>query len=138
LDGSRFDGWTRRSFGLAIGGVAALIGLGALDDATARKKKKKKKRCKKFDTGCNPTGKKKRCKGLACEESPTGGNRCCKKLQTKCTNENECCDAGICEDIVGLDGRRCCHDLEKFCENDRDCCEGFICDEPNNKCLADM
>lgn len=44
MDGSRFDAWTRRRFGLAAGGLAAsLFGLLSLDGGNARKRKRKRK-----------------------------------------------------------------------------------------------
>ena len=48
MDGSRFDAWTRRRFGLAAGGaIGSLLGLqiAGSDDAEA---KKRKKRCRKL------------------------------------------------------------------------------------------
>jgi hypothetical protein len=48
MDGSRFDTWTRRRFGLAAGGLAtALLGLVTLDDLEARKKRRRKKKKRK-------------------------------------------------------------------------------------------
>ena len=104
MDGSRFDAWTRRRFGLAAGGLAgsllSLIGIGP-DDAQARKGKKKKRRCKKLGQPCKPTGKRKCCKGkgLACYppvEGP-GGRRCCLRGQESCKTDDECCH-GTCTD----------------------------------------
>ncbi len=42
MDGSQFDAWTRRRFGMATGGAAAaaLLGLMGLADAAARHKNK--------------------------------------------------------------------------------------------------
>lgn len=42
MDGPGFDTWTRRRFGAAVG-VAALVGLGGLDSAGAKKKRRKRK-----------------------------------------------------------------------------------------------
>ncbi len=63
MDGSTFDAWTRRRFGLAAGGV--LAALASLHGASA--KKKRGKRCKKLCAGCKPGGKRKCCDGLAGE-----------------------------------------------------------------------
>jgi hypothetical protein len=44
MDSSRFDAWTRRRFGLAVGGfAAALLGLTPGTDTDAKKKRKRKK-----------------------------------------------------------------------------------------------
>ena len=129
MDGSRFDAWTRRKFGLAIGGgVASALGLGLLDAADA--KKGNSKRCKRFQATCNPNGKK-CCKGLDCEEGA-----CCKKLGTKCTDGSECCGTGICDNVVPESTKTICCNLEgNFCKKDTNCCEGFTCDESQHKCV---
>jgi hypothetical protein len=45
MDGSQFDVWTRRRFGLAAGGLSAsLLTLASLEDAEAKKRKKRKKK----------------------------------------------------------------------------------------------
>ena len=44
MDPSWFDAWTRRRFGLAGGALAALFGLGALDETEAGNNKGKKRR----------------------------------------------------------------------------------------------
>jgi hypothetical protein len=92
MDGSRFDAWTRRHFGLVAGTLAAsLLGIAARDDADAKKKKnrKKKKRCKTLFQGCNPKKKRRCCQSLACE-APTGSSakRCC-------IDDNESCVVNI-------------------------------------------
>lgn len=43
MDGSGFDTWTRRRFGAAAVGLAALAGFGGHDGAGAKKKRKKRK-----------------------------------------------------------------------------------------------
>ena len=41
MDGSRFDAWTRRRFGVAAGGLAgSFLPLAGWDDAEAKKKEK--------------------------------------------------------------------------------------------------
>ena len=48
MDGSRFDAWTRRRFGLTTGGIlAGLLGARSLDDAAAADKQKRRKRRRK-------------------------------------------------------------------------------------------
>jgi hypothetical protein len=102
MDGSRFDAWTRRKFGLALGnGVAFLVGLGQLDDAAAKKKKRKnKKRCKKLTRTCTPGAKKRCCKGLRCDRVEfADDHRCCRRTQTACTSDDQCCRAQRCDEI---------------------------------------
>jgi hypothetical protein len=110
MDGSQFDAWTRRRFGLAAGGLtAALLGIGLIEDASAKKKRrrKKKKRCKKLGDTCKQGGKRKCCKGTRC-------------------------------DLVGNDSilqTFCCHD-EGPCSETADCCQGHVCD--NGTCVIPM
>mgnify|MGYP000141384706 CR=1 FL=1 len=48
MDGTQFDAWTRRRFGLAAGGIgASLLGVAALDEAEAKRSGKKKRRRKR-------------------------------------------------------------------------------------------
>ncbi|MGH2618347.1 MAG: hypothetical protein ACRDJC_24215 [Thermomicrobiales bacterium] len=92
MDGSRFDAWTRRQFGLAVGGVAtSLAGLASLAE-TAAKKKRRKKRCKKIGKTCSPNGRK-CCKKLTCREKGEIDPqfRCCKPDGQPCTSQEECC-----------------------------------------------
>jgi hypothetical protein len=131
MEASRFDAWTRRRFGFALGGVASLIGLSVLEDAEAKKKhkhkRKKKKKCKKLLVTCG--GKKKCCKGLTCG-TPVGttGTVCCEPLQGPCSDASECCGDQICDEIDGLSGTRCCGVVDRTCTVDQDCCTGFVCD----------
>jgi hypothetical protein len=131
MDGSRFDAWTRRHFGLAAGGLAAsLMWLAAFADTDAKKKKKKKKKkCKKLGTGCTPGGKRKCCKkqNLICAPIPgLGGNRCCRDVGQTCTFSTDCCSTFCLDD-------RCqpsfCKELGQFCDMDEQCCSDFC--EPN-------
>ncbi len=128
MDASRFDAWTRRRLGLAVGGgLASLAGLSLLGDAEARnKRKKKKKRCKKSLQPCG--GKKKCCKEFTCGDTlTTQGNVCCKPLQGTCTEASECCGDFICDDISGLTGTRCCGVTDRACTVNQDCCLTFGC-----------
>lgn len=57
MNGSRFDTWTRRRFGLAAGGftVAALLGLAEAEDAAAKTLcRKNGVKCKKKSKKCQP------------------------------------------------------------------------------------
>ncbi len=57
LDGTRFDAWTRRRFGLMTGGaIASTLGLAGLLDADAKKKKNKNKNKKKKQNRCITVG----------------------------------------------------------------------------------
>ena len=116
MDGSRFDNWTRRRFGLAAGGFAAsLLGLARLEEAEAKnnkpkkdKKPKKAKKCKKLGTGCNPTAKFKKCCGPGVCQSvdSVGGNRCCQTLSgSVCSSDSECCGNMRC---VGSENNKTC------------------------------
>lgn len=106
MDGTRFDAWTRRRFGLATGGaVASVLGLMGLDDAEAKKKnknknKKKKKKCKKLGQGCDITVKKKKCcssSQLCAQVSHLGsGLFCCKQHDDSCSRDQDCCGNDFC------------------------------------------
>jgi len=102
MDGSRFDAWTRRRFGAAMGGgLAALLGLATLDETEAKNHHKKKPRCiKEASARCS---RKKPCckkKGLTCLptlENPGGPLRCCRVGKERCQSDEECC-SGSCMD----------------------------------------
>jgi hypothetical protein len=137
MDGSRFDAWTRRQFGLAAGGLAgSLLTLAGLVDAEAKKKgkKKKKKKCKKAGTGCNPNSKKRKCckkQNLTCAPIPgLGGNRCCKGLAQPCAATAECC-SGFCLD--GFCEPEFCKEIGAGCGSNPDCCSDF-CNGGTGKC----
>jgi hypothetical protein len=135
MDGSQFDAWTRRRFGLAAGGLsAALLGVVGLDGTEAKKKHKhkKKKKCKKLGVGCNPTGKKKRCcKNLLCEPAlMIGGNRCCLTDGLPCTNLEDCC-SGFCLDDECQPTS--CKEIGQACATDEQCCSNncnIVCEVP--------
>jgi hypothetical protein len=103
MDGSRFDAWTRRRFGLTAGGATVALLAGVRADAVAKKKnKKKKKRCKKLLQPCSPGGKRKCCNVLGCfPTTPLGSDyRCCKKLNAECGVDDECCTLN-CSSVLG-------------------------------------
>lgn len=89
MDGSPFDRWTRRRFGLAGGGLAALLALGRLKGTGG--KKRGKKRCRKLLQSCSSGGKRKCCGKLRCGVTDVGFNRCCKRLDAPCAKKDECC-----------------------------------------------
>lgn len=99
MDGSRFDAWTRRGFGLAAGGVAGtLLAQAGLVGTEAKKKKKKKKKqcpelpvCRGFGASCTTDGTRSCCCGLDCRPAGMSGNACCRAAGTACTTSGECC-----------------------------------------------
>lgn len=128
MDDARFDAWTRRRFGLAMGGgVAALIGLSIPNDIEARKKK----RCKTLKQGCQPGNKKKKCctkQGLSCAKKfGLGAPYCCKQIQATCTDISECCSDLDCAPVTGLAGDRCCKSVQSQCRVKTDCCGDLTC-----------
>jgi hypothetical protein len=103
LDGSRFDAWTRRRFGLATGGaaVASLLGSIGVHEAEAKKKRKKKKKCRKLQQSCDQSNKKKKCcnkNQLCAQVSHLGsGNHCCKQRGQGCSEDADCCGSDRCD-----------------------------------------
>ncbi|MGH2617354.1 MAG: hypothetical protein ACRDJC_19145 [Thermomicrobiales bacterium] len=124
MDGSRFDAWTRRRFGLAAAGLAPLLPwLAGPEVAAAKKnKKKKKRRCTKLGRECKPGGKRKCCQKLKCRlvQNVVGfAFHCCKDVGAQCGLDGECC-SGFCLDD------RCqptfCKEIGQFCNSDENCC----------------
>lgn len=100
MDGSRFDAWTRRKFGLAAGGaLAALAGLTGAVDIEAKKKKKKKK-CRKLGQTCDITKKNQKCcnndQDCAQVQGQGSGNFCCKPHNASCSVNVDCCGNRKC------------------------------------------
>jgi hypothetical protein len=127
VDGSRFDAWTRRRFGLAAGGLAgsllALVHAGQDDvTATKKKKKKKKKRCGRLGAFCNPDGKPGCCGGLTCDIRFFGTPFCCVRGGESCETGHECC-SGECT----TDFKCYCKDIDDECFVDGHCCS-YNCD----------
>jgi hypothetical protein len=99
MDGTRFDAWTRRRFGLVAGGIGvSLLGLKGRDAAGAKrkntknkKKRRRRKRCKKLLQPCTIGGKS-CCNGNDCE-TINGGRFCCKPFGKSCSDGAECCSA---------------------------------------------
>jgi hypothetical protein len=109
MDGSEFDAWTRRRFGLAAGGaLAVLAGL----DTTTGAKKKRKKRCKRLGAGCKPGGKRKCCGQLRCRTTAANlgvHTFCCKTEGTSCNPDDpfQCCDGLCCAGIPAVCSSLC-------------------------------
>jgi hypothetical protein len=116
MDGSQFDAWTRRRFGMAASGaaVASLLGLLGLADANAKHKNKHdgnsnknknnnktKKKCRKTGQSCDQTQKKKKCcnKNELCAQvrGQGSGNRCCKQRDDGCKKDDDCCGNDRCQ-----------------------------------------
>lgn len=105
MDGSRFDAWTRRRFGLAAGGVVtSILGLAGLGEVTLGKRhrhrhKPRKKRCKKLGNTCAVGGKRACCNDLACDAVGGGADpqtRCCKANGAPCQADDDCCQVQAC------------------------------------------
>ena len=113
MDGSRFDGWTRRRFGLASGGIATagLLGLLGLDweEAEARRrrrrKKRKKRRCQRLQQPCDQSRRTQDCCNVnfLCAQVPSlgSGNFCCKQAGQGCSVDNDCCGRDACDNRAG-------------------------------------
>jgi hypothetical protein len=117
LDGTRFDAWTRRRFGMATGGaLAGLLGLSQLDSEAAKrhgnhnnnhknkhkhKNKNKKKKCRKLGQSCDTSVKKKKCcnSSQLCSTIKGQGSQtfCCKQITQSCQNTVDCCGDNTCD-----------------------------------------
>ena len=96
MDGSRFDAWTRRGFGRAAGGAAAvLIGLAGGSDAGAADRV----RCRKVSRACS--AQRPCCGDLTCGRSVIReGKFCCRKGTASCQDSKDCCAPALCTDNV--------------------------------------
>lgn len=108
MEGSRFDSWTRRKFGLATGGAAAagLLGLLGATETEAKNnnnnnKNKKKKKCRKLGQTCDENKKNQSCcnvNQLCANVSSLGsGTFCCKQNGQGCSVSSDCCGKNICD-----------------------------------------
>lgn len=108
MDGTRFDAWTRRRFGLVTGGaIASILGLAGPGDVDAgnkkrrrRRRKKNKKTCRKIGQTCNINKKKQRCckSGQDCAQvQGLDGDRCCKEANSNCKKNTDCCGTRTCK-----------------------------------------
>lgn len=103
MDGSQFDTWTRRRFGLAAGGaaLASILGIANLPEAEAKKrKKKKKKKCRKLGETCDINRKNEQCcnNEQDCGQVQGLGNSnfCCKPHNSSCSFNEDCCGNRRC------------------------------------------
>jgi hypothetical protein len=113
MDGSRFDAWTRRRFGVAAAGlVVGFFAVAGWDDAPAKRKHKKHKKprprqCEQMHTHCNPKNDRKMCcGGLGCSHvTELGGNHCCLWRYFACDDDVDCCGNLKC--LGTAEGRFC-------------------------------
>ena len=116
MEGSRFDAWTRRGFGVAAGGLAGtILAQAAIPGAKAGKKRK---RCGKQNDQCND-GKKKCCCGYHCEAFDSGPRRCCRAADFPASSDQDCCSGR--REL----GRCICKTLSQPCSESRQCCSGL-------------
>lgn len=138
MDGPRFDAWTRRRFGLAVGGaIASIIGLAAGDTAANRQKHVRVARCKKLTQPCStkksPKYDSRRCcdkiNRLHCDRGEfSSAFRCCYDYQQVCSGApGECCRDLTCGSVPALSGSRCCAKPGSACRTGNDCCDGGGC-----------
>lgn len=122
MDEKRFDAWTRRRFGLAVGGaaVSALGLLGAIglseEDAEAarrnrnnnrnrnRNRNRRRDQCRKLGQTCNDNRRRQQCCNSAqlCAQVPNLGteNFCCKQRDSNCSIDDDCCGRSRCRNGV--------------------------------------
>ncbi len=119
MDGSQFDVWTRRSFGLAAGGLSASLLTVAGVEAKKKRKKKKKKKCINLGQSCDPVESppSKCCDCLACGPTDISGeNACCRPGGAACSAAapQECCSGqcinGFC--FGKTNGASCSQDFQ--------------------------
>ena len=136
MDGSTFDTWTRRRFGLAISGASLF---GVVDRFSAGAKGKKKVRCRKEPQTCDPNDKAKRCcSGLNCDVYQQE-LRCCRGLRNTCTpgTDTHCCGDLGCAPVSQLSGNRCCALGGDPCAGDEDCCFDVPCSSGHCEFVSD-
>ena len=109
MEGSRFDSWTRRKFGLATGSAAAagLLGLLGVAETEAgqnnnnNNNRKKKKKCRKLGQTCDENRRNQSCcnqNQLCANVSGLGsGNFCCKQNGQGCSVNTDCCGKNVCD-----------------------------------------
>lgn len=108
-DKEAFARWTRRTFGLTVGGVlAGVAGLSPLfggESIAATGARRRTSRCRTLGQTCGK-----------------GTGRCCRRRTC---------------DTVGFDGdsrQRCCSQQRERCRSDRDCCSPGFCDPVDKIC----
>jgi hypothetical protein len=98
MDGSQFDRWTRRRFGLAAGGILATL-FGATTPRAEARKTRRKKRCAKLGYACRSDSKRKCCKGLTCDLADLDSGAvtvCCRSEGRSCQTPEDCCRDFVC------------------------------------------
>ena len=112
MDGSGFDAWTRRRFGLAAGGLAASVAaMAGFADAEAKKKKKK---CRKAGDRCGLGKNQQCCCPLQCGVS----GECCRGGGQPCSTDGQCCSNNCSGDFC------VCKSNSQPCTLDEQCCSG--------------
>jgi hypothetical protein len=132
MDATRFDAWTRRTFGLATASALAAA-LGLTGDNTAEARRRKKRKCRNLTESCG--GKKKCCKSYHCATVGISVKTfCCRSTQQVCTGiDGECCGDRVCGRVAGLQQFRCCAVAPNACSSNNDCCENYRCN--GGKCI---
>src|SRR5688572_1620526 len=105
MDSDRFDGWTRRQFGMGLGiggAIAGLVSFVSSPETDAKKRKKKRrrrKRCLMKNDVCTQGGKRKCCKDLRCDFPAAVSMRthCCARAEGKCDEDFDCCVGFQCD-----------------------------------------
>jgi hypothetical protein len=100
--------------------------------------------CLALGEGCAPSDNE-CCGDAQCAEANCfeTGERCCHGLRGSCSDDCECCGAGICERTADM----CCHHTQGSCETTADCCQnvfnrqeciaGHCCALPEEPCEAE-
>jgi hypothetical protein len=101
MDGSRFDAWTRRNFGVAAGGaLAGLLALAGRHDAEAQVTEPEAKNCRKNGQTCDQTRRGQECcndNNLCAQIAGEGSNTfCCKQVGGTCRRNSDCCGLNRC------------------------------------------
>jgi hypothetical protein len=111
MDGSGFDAWTRRRFGMAAGGLAASVAaMAGFGEAGAKNKKK----CRKFGDRCGLGKNQQCCCPLQCGLS----GECCRGGGQPCSTDPQCCSNNCFGDFC------VCKSNGQGCTEDFQCCSG--------------
>jgi hypothetical protein len=140
VDDSRFDAWTRRTFGAATATlIGSAIALTRMDAEARKKRKKKKKRCLRVNDSCNPNAGKKCCGDRACAPAlfSTTSARCCNAQGSPCSpaTAGNCC-SGVCnqDPNQGAVDQCFCKPTGGACSSNTHCCSNN-CNLGTNQCV---